>query len=173
MSEDSEDSEDDHRRYAREKKNRGYEKKFGRVKPAVDIFTIFTIFTTQHLKKEKIMNWKELAKNGKIEDAIVEYVRDLDYVSFVELQDNFENYMKTRGDRTIEVEKNVIMWMGMSHELAEMIVNLEKAKRIYFHPGNAMSYMIDGSIPDMPVCQQHREYKTPHWVPTTLRTVPR
>lgn len=117
--------------------------------------------------------WKELAKNKKNAEAMVEFIRYFDWVSFIQLQRAFEPYMQVYGNILIEMEDNVILWSGMSQEFTDMVLNLIKAKKIYYHPGAMLNYMMDGGVLDIPLYKQKREYKTPHWVPTMLRTVPR
>lgn len=115
--------------------------------------------------------WKRLAGEGRLDDAVEEYVRGLDWVSFADLQRQFDAYMNTRGTFTSASDKyeNLIFWTGMSEEFCEIVTRLNREGRVRFEAGSWMSYMIDGGGLELPTARRIRGYKERHWLPTFLR----
>lgn len=134
-----------------------------------------TDLTEGETTEPTLFPWEQLASAGKPADAVVEYVRYYDWVTFVELE-RFEPYLPVKGDRAIhfETDPNLIVWPGMSSELTELICELLRDRRLFFHPTVPLTYMLDGGVPNLPVAKRLPQggYRTPHWLPTCIRVVP-
>lgn len=113
-----------------------------------------------------------------LENEVVEFVRERDYVSFVELEREFETLITTKGDYTVECCKNGVLWAGLSDEFSDMINRLLKRKRIFTHPASQLTYLIDGGCLKLPIPKNlpkdgiHVGYEQPVWIPACLRVVP-
>lgn len=123
-------------------------------------------------------SWEKLAAGNDLPGAIVEYVRQYDWVTFIELQRKMGAHFNVNGDITIAIaadHPNVILWGGMSTVFAETIDTLLRKKRVHIHPAQYLTYFIDGGTMDMPIAKRipaGSDYKTPHWLPICLRPVP-
>lgn len=91
-------------------------------------------------------------------------------VSFVEIVEEFG-----KGDQEISYTgcKNVIIWYGVTEKTARGLMGLMKDRRIVLIPTNAMLYVIDGMLPNIPIAKRvpKNGYKTPHWVPMVISTL--
>ncbi len=118
--------------------------------------------------------WEAPAKEGRIADAIEQYVRTYDYVTFVELGRRLKPYIEVRGDVALEIAPNVILWAGMSQAFADAITELQQGKRIWPHPSSLLTYFHDGGALRMPIAKRIPKggYKKEHWLPVTFRVTP-
>lgn len=117
-------------------------------------------------------SWRELAKSGKLEDAVEAYIREMDWVTFAELQRQFAPFMGVRGDWRFGFLDNLVVWAGMSEEFMNLVLSLAKAGRVHYWSSTAFTYIIDGECLTLPVAKRAQAYKHPHWLPVTLRTIP-
>ncbi len=121
--------------------------------------------------------WVELARIGKFEEAVMAYVRAYDWVTFAELCRKFEPFLESRGGFSIQstLIPNLFFWYGLSDDFSEIILHLLHEKRIYYHPGQWLTYLADGEVLRMPLVQRkpgRQGFKKPHWLPVCLRVVP-
>ena len=120
--------------------------------------------------------WEVHAAAGHLKDALVEFVRERDWVTPVEIQQRFEAYFPVHGtfDWVNGTHRNVIFWVGLSEELADAIIDLLRARRLFMHPASWWTYCADGVLLNLPLvkCVPPGGYKRPHWAPTALRVVP-
>jgi hypothetical protein len=121
---------------------------------------------------EHLDAWEEMAAAGRLADAVVEYVRANDWVSFPELQQRLGAYLETGGDVCLELRTNLVVWAGMSQAFADLVQGLLAAGRLSLHPASVMTYLIDGGMLRLPLAKRDREYRKPHWSPACLRVVP-
>jgi hypothetical protein len=115
-----------------------------------------------------------LAEQGRYADAIAEYVRLTDCVSFVQLQQRFAPYLPTRGDQGLYFGDHVVFWRGMSGELVTVLLTLKAERRIYLHPCSPLVYLVDGRLPSLPTVKRPPRggYQSLHWAPGCFRVVP-
>ncbi len=120
------------------------------------------------------MNPSELAAAGQLEEAVVAKVKELDYVTWVEIVRLLRPHMKVDGDFALMIDEssNIVLWAGISEELSDLITKLIQEQRIFYHPASWMAYLIDGGILRFPLMKRARTYKKPHWAPVCFRVVP-
>jgi hypothetical protein len=120
--------------------------------------------------------WEVHAAAGHLADAVVEFVRERDWVTPVEIQQRFAAYFPVHGtfDWASGTHRNVIFWVGLSEELADAIIDLLRAERRFMHPASMLTYFADGAFLMLPLvkCVPPGGYKRQHWAPTALRVVP-
>ena len=119
--------------------------------------------------------WGRLAREGDIEGAIVSYVEENDWVTFPELCRQLEQFLETRGTHAVAMrEPTLILWLGMSERLADAFDTVLRAGRVYPHSASLLTYLVDGGILHLPLAKRipRNGYKTEHWLPVCLRTVP-
>jgi hypothetical protein len=102
-----------------------------------------------------------------IKQAILDYVRQYDYVSFAEL-DRMEGF---RGNCMWGVaERNIWFWFSVSPEAGDALTELIEEASIELVPSSLLLYLIDGCLPTVPMARRaHHTYKEPRWGPVVLR----
>lgn len=85
-----------------------------------------------------------------LENSIVDFVGQRDWVTFVELQEEFGNLINVKGNHTLECCKNGVLWAGMSKEFSDLIEGLIRKKRVFTHPASRLSYFLDGGTMKLP-----------------------
>jgi hypothetical protein len=104
--------------------------------------------------------------------SIVDFVRQRDNVSFAELANHIEGVRG--GDVALHIPgfENIIVWVNLTQEAADVLTGLVADKLIHFAPTSPLVYLADGAIPGMPLARQAKRYKAPHWVPLVLKPGP-
>jgi hypothetical protein len=102
-----------------------------------------------------------------LRDRVLAYVLQTDHVSFAELGNHFEGFRG--GDFQLQKGENIILWAGLSQEAVNVMGDLLDSGAIEPHPASILVYLIDGCSLTLPLVKQARKYKTPHWLPVTLR----
>jgi SpoVK/Ycf46/Vps4 family AAA+-type ATPase len=120
--------------------------------------------------------WVSLVQAGQFKAALVEYVRSQGEVTFPELLAAFEPYTTLRGELGLAVRgnPNCVLWLGMSNELCEVLVELISSKRLYVHPADRGRYLRLGqklALPELPEPTDEKLTK-PRWLPASLRIGP-
>jgi hypothetical protein len=109
-------------------------------------------------------------------DAILSIVFKFDWVSFAELPRRLTEigHDDTRGNATIELPGDIILWAGYSMVMVDAICQLLEERRLFAHPASPLTYLVDGGMVTLPIAKQPPVggYRTPHWLPCCLRVVP-
>lgn len=116
----------------------------------------------------------KLLKEEKYDEAAVQYILDLNHVSFVELRKFLEPYMPVDGDRCMLYPHypKVRIWWGMSKEMAEVVKKIMSHGKVELKPTPPLLYMVDGFVTTLPVVQKVYQYKTDRWLPMIFIKVP-
>ena len=120
--------------------------------------------------------WVALAEHGQLNAALAEYVRKHDFVTFPQLQEAFASFLSTEGEQGLALrsDPNIVLWVGMSGEFAELLSKLIAGKRLYLHAANADRYAgkTNGlKLPRLDELPEDRVSK-PAWLPTCFRQLP-
>ena len=86
-------------------------------------------------------------------------------VSFVELSHEVAGF---DGNMELTIGDNIVLWWGVSAVAAKAIEDLRSSGAIHVHPTTAMVYLIDGTIPRLPIAKRAGPYKSPHWLPVVF-----
>lgn len=115
-----------------------------------------------------------LARAGKLPDAVCAYVKQKDYVSFVQIERLLTPYLPIKGNHALcfSDHENIVLWAGMSQEWVTLMRQLLAEHRVYPYPSVPMVYWVDGGVPVLPLARTVRHYKDVHWFPVTLRVIP-
>lgn len=110
----------------------------------------------------------------QLDDMVLEFIRQRDFVSFVELTRFLEPYIPTKGLWGVSADErqNVLAWSGMSDEYSALVDRLRKSRRIEtWTCSSLLVYIVDGGMLDLPRATQFgtKSYKKPHWLPVTIR----
>ena len=127
-------------------------------------------------EEEAREQWMELAEHGQINAAVVDYLRRSDVALFPTLQEDFAAFLATAGDQglALRADPNVVLWSGVSQELATLLSTLIAQRRIYIHPVPAEAYKELGKGLKLPIITELGEGKQsrPVWMPAALRLIP-
>jgi ATP-dependent 26S proteasome regulatory subunit len=127
-------------------------------------------------EEETKEQWMELAEHGQLNAAVIEYLRRCDAALFPSLQDDFAPFLTTAGDQglALRADPNVVLWSGMSQDLAQLLSTLIAQHRIYIHPAPAEGYKERGKTMKLPVVEKLGETKQarPVWMPAAIRLLP-
>ena len=107
-----------------------------------------------------------------IEDKILKYIDNHDYVTYRELEVFFENSgIDWKGNLEIYsvVCDNVIFWSGWNEKVVSALLSLQSQGKIEKEPCDVITYILDGSVMKFPVVKKNINYKTPHWLPIIFR----
>jgi AAA+ superfamily predicted ATPase len=131
---------------------------------------------TSDLEPQALPPWAALAQAGQLKAAIVEYVRQGGEVLFPQLVDDLQPYADVAGDQGLAPRSNgnTVLWVGMSQELCERIIELVSARRIYVHPTEVERYRKIQRGLKLPLLGEPTDEKLPRpkWLPASLRTAP-
>jgi hypothetical protein len=110
----------------------------------------------------------------ELKERIYRYVMDMDHCSFVEVEklagpEHAGNQCMHHGDQ------HTIVWVGMSAELADVVIELLNDKKVELMPclsfvgGMPLVYITDGKLLSLPLVKRKLlGYKEDHWLPCTL-----
>lgn len=103
----------------------------------------------------------EALKTG-ILDMLKEKGDGLSFVNLSTLPGFTGNLGMERGN------KNIFFWFHCSKEAVAAIGNLIEEKQIKLSTTSHLTYHADGSIPQYPIGDLDKTYKTPHWCPVQI-----
>jgi hypothetical protein len=120
--------------------------------------------------------WMELAEHGQLNAAVIEYLRRCDVAPFPKLQEDFAPFLTTIGEQglALRADPNVVLWSGMSQELATLLSSLIAQRRIYLHATGVDVYKALGKAVRLPVVEKLDETRQarPVWMPAAFRLLP-
>ena len=101
---------------------------------------------------------------------VEKYINDLDYVSFVNLEQEWPKEFHG-GDLEITSEKkNTVYWSGLTQNAVNIIKTVLKNRDFVVESTSPFTYLLDGGrCGNYPIATQNRNYKTPRWLPIIFR----
>ncbi|MCY2966006.1 MAG: AAA family ATPase, partial [Planctomycetota bacterium] len=125
---------------------------------------------------EPVEPWQDLAEHGQINAGIVEYLRRNDTATFATIHEKFAKYPPVDGDLGLALrsDPNVVLWTGMSQELAETLAGLIANRRVYVHPISVDAYKSAAKSVKLPLRTELTDERSPRpmWFPAALRLLP-
>jgi len=120
--------------------------------------------------------WMELAEHGQLNAAVVEYLRANGHAAFPRLQEDFAAFLTTSGEQGLALrsDPNIVLWSGMSQELATLLSTLIAQRRVYLHTASPDEYKSLGKGLKLPLLEALAETKQsrPVWLPATFHLSP-
>jgi hypothetical protein len=100
---------------------------------------------------------------------VLRYIQGSDYVSFAELAGEFPDHF-AGGPCDIEIRPNLFLWVGLPNTGAAVITELLNKRQVLLHASSIITYLQDGAALRLPTPKRSQaSYRTPHWLPVTLR----
>ena len=119
--------------------------------------------------------WASLVEAGQLKAAIVEYIRVQGEVPFPALLSDLRPYVQVDGEQGLSLRSDpqTILWVGMSQELCETLIELVSNRRLYVHPVDLEKYRTYSGLklPTLPAPAAEKLSRA-HWLPVTLRNRP-
>ena len=108
-----------------------------------------------------------------LEEAVLDYVREHDFVTFAALHKHFAG--DAREETEIALPGNRVIWAGLPKPLIDAVLTLLDAGRLAAIPGNLAAYRRDGRVLKLPVEKRppREPHAEPHWFPVLLRPMER
>lgn len=117
--------------------------------------------------------WEKKASGGDIVEALWSYVQENDWTIYPDLVADFKPYMPTEGNYTLRVANHVVLWSGISANLAIAIGEAINANRLVVLPISKTVYSLSGfKPPALPLVEYRKNMADPpeiSWSPTCLR----
>jgi hypothetical protein len=111
-------------------------------------------------------------KLEKVKQVVLEYIRENERVSYVEIENIFKKCGFDYEGNLDLVNANcnmVIFWGGWSADAFKMLSELKQAGAIYSSPTQLLTYLSYGKTLNYPLVRKDIQYKKPHWLPTVFR----
>ena len=107
--------------------------------------------------------------DAALEDALLLFVREHDYVTFAALHKHFAG--DARESTEIALPGNRVIWAGLPKPLIDAVLALLDQGRLAAIPGNLAAYRRDGRVLALPVEKRppREPHAEPHWFPVLLR----
>ena len=154
-----------------------------RCRPATPDSRVLRMMEEAHKRGDSLSNdrtgkqkWEELLEQGNIGDGLVELVKFRSTGIISDLQFTLEPFMETKGNFEVSIESdaNVIIWQGLSKELAELFIRYTHNRRMYLHLIDVNEYLEKKRVLRLPVLKELREHpmKKKVWLPCCFRVMP-
>ena len=102
-----------------------------------------------------------------LKQAILDYVKRLDHVTFNELS---RDVAGVKGELDMAIDKyNIIIWQNLSAEAVNVILELQEEGALHLKPTIPLTYMVEGVYLTLPVATKKALYKKPRWLPVVLK----
>ncbi len=117
--------------------------------------------------------WREMARSGELQTAVYEYVSEQERVTFRAMQTDFAAVVDTAGEFGIALrsDAHIVLWLGMSTEMAAAIARLINDRKLYVVPAEASEYgdSSPSRLPRLPALSDSRVSRA-CWLSVALTT---
>jgi hypothetical protein len=72
---------------------------------------------------------------------------------------------------TLPNYSNIVLWVDMSQELAQLIIDLVNERVLTYSPTEWLVYVADHMILPLPLATEKVQYEEPHWLPVAFSLV--
>jgi hypothetical protein len=111
----------------------------------------------------------ERASGAELEDAILAFVRERDYVTFAALHKHFAG--DTRHETEMVLPGNRVIWAGLPLDVIHAVLALLEQGRLASLPGTKAAYRRDGRVLNLPIERRPEPHDEPQWFPVLLRAM--
>jgi hypothetical protein len=109
-------------------------------------------------------------------ERIIDMIDERGPITFIELQKHLAPFFPTFGDRELHQAGNVVLWLGLSPELAEAVQALVADGRITMRRTTVLVYLFEGAALPVRIAlgdQPPKDgYKHPRWMPVVFNLPP-
>lgn len=121
-------------------------------------------------------NWRTMIADGQVRSGLLEYVSEQDEVTLSELQLAVKDHLTVDGEfgLALRADPNIVVWHGMSAELAAPLAKLISDRKLYLNPVSSSRY--GASVSEVSLQKLSAlpdgQLKKPSWLPTTISAIP-
>ena len=124
---------------------------------------------------ENEFNWKTLIAEGRVQAGLLEYVSEQDEITLAELQKAVTGHVEVEGEfgLALRADPHVVIWHGMSAEIAAPLAKLISDRKLYLHPVSDSQYGADAAsvtLPKLATLSDTRLSKT-SWFPVAVSAI--
>ena len=124
---------------------------------------------------ENEFNWKTLIAEGRVQAGLLEYVSEQDEITLAELQKAVTGHVEAEGEfgLALRADPHVVIWHGMSAEIAAPLAKLISDRKLYLHPVSDSQYGADAAsvtLPKLATLSDTRLSKTA-WFPVAVSAI--
>ena len=120
-------------------------------------------------------NWRTLIAEGRVQAGLLEYVSEHDGITLAELQKAVSGHVAAEGEfgLALRADPHVVIWHGMSADIAAPLAKLISARKLYLHPVSDSQYGVDATsvpLPKLATLTDKRLTRTA-WFPVTISAI--
>jgi len=107
--------------------------------------------------------------------AVIEHIKQHSGVTVVEILKILNKCgVPAEGDQALHLPdyENILLWLNLSTEAAVILSRVMGHPNCTCVPTRVLTYMIDGTIPSLPLARSARQYVKPRWLPVVWNWVP-
>ncbi len=146
-----------------------------RAKTGEENVTTIDLFDAEDDGNDADESWESMVEDGQVRAALLQYVSSTGEVTFAQLQSAFQPHVETGGEFGLALRSNphVVLWEGMSAEIAAPLGKLISDRKLYIHSVEATTY--DGqadqiTLPRLPAMPDNRVSRA-SWLPVSVSPV--
>lgn len=104
-----------------------------------------------------------------IKQKLLNYIETHSGTSFVEIERLFkEHHFHYEGDRSLQGNRNLILWLDWNNEAVALINELLEEGSIICKTIHLLAYLVDGGTIPLPIAKEARAYESPRWLPVAF-----
>ncbi|NQV26928.1 MAG: AAA family ATPase [Rhodopirellula sp.] len=120
-------------------------------------------------------NWRTMLAEGRVQAGLLEYVSEQDEITLAELQKAVTGHVEAEGEfgLALRADPHVVIWHGMSAEIAAPLAKLISDRKLYLHPVSGSRYgdaAASVPVPKISALTDTRLSKTA-WLPVTISAI--
>jgi ATP-dependent 26S proteasome regulatory subunit len=124
---------------------------------------------------ENEFNWRTMIAEGRVQAGLLEYVSEHDGLTLAELQNAVSGHVEAEGEfgLALRADPHVVIWHGMSAEIAAPLAKLISDRKLYLHPVSGSRYgsaAASVALPKLAALTDTRLSKTA-WLPVTISAI--
>ena len=146
-----------------------------RAKTGKENVTTIDLFDAEDDGDDADESWESMVEDGQVRAALLQYVSSTGEVRFSQIQKAFQSHVETGGEFGLALrwDPHVVLWEGMSAEIAAPLGKLISDRKLYIHSVEATTY--DGeadqiSLPRLPAMPDNRVSRA-SWLPVAVSPV--
>ncbi|MDA1159907.1 MAG: hypothetical protein O2983_09875 [Planctomycetota bacterium] len=126
-------------------------------------------------EQESEFNWRTLIAEGRVQAGLLEYVSERDEVTLAELQKAVTGHVEAEGEfgLALRADPHVVIWHGMSAEIAAPLAKLISGRKLYLHPVSTSRYGNDAASVPLPSLQSlsKSQLSKTAWFPVAISAI--
>lgn len=146
-----------------------------RAKTGEEQVTTIDLFDAEDDGDDADETWQSMVEDGQVRAALLQYVSSTGEVTFAQVQQDFQPHVETAGEFGLALrwDPHVVLWEGMSAEIAAPLGKLISDRKLYIHSVDATTYQETSdqiTLPRLPAMPDNRVSRA-SWLPVAVSPV--